>query len=198
MSCWCCQHPGCRPRLLCMLLQLNCHPSSDVVMLGCTRLVQVRAVRATTHTVCPFTARYSLWQAAVVDTCLHRGTPCITVSELGPLFYSAGSPLFTQKAAVLWDQILVSLHVDPQQKMDVCAAVTHCSVFETGLVTVWNGVLRKQSSNGAQKRNSALTVVPSVWSLAPWQSSAAGIRSCKTHWGTAQMEWVQLMKNIKE
>lgn len=70
------------------------------------------------------------------------------------------------KTAVLWDQILLSLHVDPQQKAEISAAVAHCSFFETGLVTVWNGVLRKQNTNGAQKRNSALTVLPSVWSLA--------------------------------
>ena len=83
-----------------------------------------------------FVEIYYLLQAAVVDTCLHRGTLCITVSELGALFYSAGSSLFAQKTAVLWDQILVSLHVDPQQKMEISAAVAHCSFFETGLMTV--------------------------------------------------------------
>lgn len=198
MSCWCCQHPGCHPRLLCMVLQLNLSSQFRCGNAGLHEAGGGKSCKSYYSHRCPFMERYYLWQAAVVDTCLHRGTPCITVSELGPLFYSAGSPLFTQKAAVLWDQILVSLHVDPQQKMQICTAVTYCSVSETGLVTVWNGVLRKQSTNGAQKRNSALTVVPSVWSLARWQSSAAGIRSCKTHWGTTQMEWVQLMKNIKE
>lgn len=94
-----------------------------------------------------------------------------------------------QKTAVPWDQILVSLHVDPQQKMAISAALAHCSFFETGLVTVWNGMLRKQSTSGAQKRNSAPTVLPSVWSLAPWHSSAAGVRLCKTHWG--KHKWSQ-------
>lgn len=97
----------------------------------------------------------------IAATCFYRGTPCITTSEWGPLFYSAGSSLFAQKTAVLWDQNLMSLH--SQQKISF--AVAYCS-FETGLMTVWNGMLGKQSTNGAQKRNSALTVLPSVCSLA--------------------------------
>lgn len=168
-----------------------------MVALGCTSLLQVRAVRASPHTVHTFRGIYNLLQPAVVGTCLHTRTPCITIWT-GILFYSAGLLLFAQKTAIQWDQIPVFLCVEPQQKMAISPALAHSSFFEIGLVTAWNGVLRKQSTNGAQKRNSTPTVFPSVWSLAPWQSSAAGIRLCKALWGKAQMDSIQLVMNITE
>lgn len=79
MNHWCSRCPvGCLNCYVLVLL-LNWIPQFRMGVLGCTRLRQVRAVRAPSHTIHPFLGIYSLLQAAAVGTCLHTRTPCITI-----------------------------------------------------------------------------------------------------------------------
>lgn len=117
-----------------LVLQLrNNDPNSNTVTLGFTE--QVRAV-------CLFIKIYHFLQAAVVDSCLSRGTPrYITVSDLGPLFHPAGLSLLALRTSVPWDQVLTCSSIAADG--DVCCFTT--------LFLLWNwphgdvhGVLRKQ------------------------------------------------------
>lgn len=128
--CWCCSYIG--------------HPSSEIVVLGCTGLEQARAVRAPPYTIHPFIGIHCLLQAAVLAFVPEH---LASLSEVGFLFYFGGSLLFAQKTAIQWNQIPEFLYVEPQQKMAISPALAHTSFFETGLVIAWNGVLRKQSTD---------------------------------------------------
>lgn len=97
-------------------------------------------------------------------------------SELGLLVNPAGSALFALKTIVPWHHIFVCS--SKAEDGDLCCTGT--------LIHLWSWphsdahrMLRKQSAYSAQKRNIALTVVLSFWSLAPWHPSITDTIFCK-------------------